>query len=143
MTRTLSPSSTEMFRFVTSAAPEEVWAALTEDGPSASYLFGVDLHSSWRAGAAVSSSGPEPATLSGTILRADEPFRLSFTLSAGDRQPETYLTWDIRASASGAVVRLYVDQPDGDDGAEELEETWLSVVDRFQSLLHRHRPTTR
>lgn len=133
---TVLAGSTELFRFTSPSAPEQVWAALTREGSSTTYLFGIDLRSSWEPGAAVVSSGPACEVLSGTVLRAEQPVRLSFTLGAGEGQPVTFLTWEVRAHNEGSVVRLYVDQPDALDEVDEAEEVWLPVVERLRTLLH-------
>ena len=133
--------TTQMFRFATDAGSHDVWAALTRPDLTPRYLYGLAARSEWRPGATVTFTG-EAATLTGEVLAAEEPRRLSYSLrAAGEGQPETYVTWEIvdaeppapgRSGLGGTVVRLYVDEPDGDAGAEAA---WLRVMARLESVL--------
>ena len=118
--------ATRLFRFTTGAPPDRVWAALT----TAPYLFGLAPSSEWRPGAAITFAG-EGATLSGDVLAAQEPHRLSYSLRAGDGQPDTYVTWEILVDGAGSVVLLFVDEP----GEAEVEPAWLEVVARLESVV--------
>jgi uncharacterized protein YndB with AHSA1/START domain len=125
---------TRLFRFATEAGPGEVWAALTRPELTARYLYGLAGASSWRAGTAVTFAGGG-ATLSGDVLAAEEPHRLSYSLRAGDNQPETYVTWEVVGQDEGSEVQLYVDEP-GEPGFETATTSaWLEVVSRLQSVL--------
>jgi uncharacterized protein YndB with AHSA1/START domain len=119
--------TTQLFRFASDAAPARVWAVLT----TGRYLYGLAPASEWRPGVPVKFSS-EAATLFGDVLAVEEPRRLSYTVRAGEGQPETYVTWEIVDDEGGSVVRLYVDEPDGDAGGESA---WLRVVARLESLL--------
>ena len=118
--------ATRLFRFATDAGPDRVWAALT----TARYLYGMAPSSEWRPGAAVAFAG-EGTALSGEVLAAEKPHRLSYSLRAGDGQPDTYVTWDILGDGAGSVVLLFVDEP----GEPEVEPAWLEVVTRLESAL--------
>ncbi|HEX2023441.1 MAG TPA: SRPBCC domain-containing protein [Acidimicrobiales bacterium] len=118
--------ATQLFRFSTGAAPDRVWAALTSDP----YLFGLAPSSDWRPGSAVVFAG-EGTTLSGEVLAAEEPRRLSYSLRADEGQPETYATWEILGDGAGSAVLLVVDEP----GEPEVEPAWREVVDRLESVL--------
>ena len=126
--------ATQLFRFTTGAGPDRVWAALT----TAPYLFGLAPSSEWRPGATVTFAG-EGATLPGEALAAEEPHRLSYTVRAGDGQPDTYVTWEILGDGSGSVVLLFVDEP----GEAEVEPAWLEVVARLESVLAGREATER
>lgn len=52
----------------------------------------------------------------------------------GGHGADTYLTWTIRRGAGGTVVRLSVDEPGDDDGAE-VEDAWLPVLGDLHALL--------
>ena len=118
--------ATRLFRFTPDAAPDRVWAALT----TVPYLFGLAPSSAWRPGAAIAFAA-EGAPLSGEVLAAQEPHRLSYSLRAGDGQPDTYVTWEIVVDGAGSVVLLFVDEP----GEAEVEPAWLEVIARLESVL--------
>jgi uncharacterized protein YndB with AHSA1/START domain len=124
--RPMEGIATRLFRLATAAPPPRVWAALTSD-PS---LFGLVPSSEWRPGSAVVFAG-EGTSIAGEILAAEEPRRLSYSLRAGDGQPETYVTWEILGDGAGSVVLLFVDEP----GEPEVTPAWLDIVDRLQSVL--------
>ena len=126
--------ASRVFRFATDAGPDRVWAALTRPELSARYLYSLAASSEWRAGAAVVFAG-EGTTLSGEVLAAEAPRRLSYSVRAGDGQPETYVTWEILGDGSGSVVGLYVDEPGGPDADVETESAWLRVVAGLESVL--------
>lgn len=126
--------ASEVFRFATDAGPDRVWAALTRPEVTARYLYGLAASSEWRAGTTVVFTG-EGVTLSGEVLAAEAPRRLSYSVHAGDGQPETYVTWEIVGDRSGSVVRLYVDETGEPDADVETESAWLRVVAGLQSLL--------
>ena len=118
--------ASQLYRFATDAAPGRVWAALTAAG----YLYGLAPSSDWRAGSPVVFAG-QGATLSGEVLAAEEPRRLSYSLRVEDGQPETYVTWEIVGDGGGGVVLLFVDEP----GEPEVGPGWEEVLGRLESLL--------
>ncbi len=118
--------ASRMFRLATEAPPERVWAALTAAG----YLYGMAPTSTWRAGDTVVFAA-EGAALSGDVLIAEEPHRLSYSLRAEDGQPDTYVTWEILADGAGSTVLLLVDEP----GEPEVEPAWQDVVARLECVL--------
>ena len=124
----------QLFRFATEAGPAEVWVVLTRAEVTARYLFGLAATSGWRAGDAVAFAGGG-ATLGGDVLAAEEPRRLSYSLRAGQGQPETYVTWEIEGADDGSLVRLYVDEPGEPEFDAETDRAWLGVVARLQSVL--------
>ena len=122
--------STQVFSFATPAGPDLVWAALTRPALTATYLYGFAVESEWRPGATVSFVGPA-GSLSGQVLAAEEPGRLSYSVRADEGQPEAYVTWEVLGDAGGTVVRLYVDEP----GEAAVETAWAEVVARLESVL--------
>ncbi|MFP5317165.1 MAG: SRPBCC domain-containing protein [Acidimicrobiia bacterium] len=131
------------FEGVVPAPPHDVWKAVTSPYVTSRLYFGMAATSSWRAGSPIvvePAAGPSDAAssaagrLSGEVLRAVPPRRLSFTLGAGDGQPATYVTWDISAGDGGSRVRLVVDEPAG--GAdEEGAQAWGTVFASLQAVL--------
>ncbi len=128
--------ASELFRFSTSASPQQVWEALTRPELTERYRHGLRLQGTWRPGSVLVVRGPGSASLHGEVLAAEPAARLSYALSSGDGQPWTYLTWEIRGAGTGAVVRLSVDEPDGTFPAiDEEEDAWLNVTARLEQLL--------
>lgn len=130
--------ATQLFRFATRARPEQVWLALTRPALTATYLYGLAAHSDWRAGSPITFTGGGSSTVTGEVLAAEEPRRLSYSLAAGDGQPATYVTWEVVEEDGVTVVRLYVDEPGastGRGGDTEIEATWLRAVARLESVL--------
>ena len=58
--------------------------------------------------------------------------RLSYVLQGAPDDPHVYLTWLITPDADGCTVRLEVDEPGGDDDADD---TWPVVLARLAELL--------
>lgn len=118
--------ASQLYRFATDAPPGRVWAALTTAG----YLYGLVPSSEWRAGSTVVFAG-EGTSLSGEVLAAEEPRRLSYGLRVEDGQPETYVTWEIVGDGAGSVVLLVVDEP----GEPEVGPGWDQVLAGLESVL--------
>lgn len=127
-----------MFHFGTAGYPEEVWSVLTTPASIRRFLFGVSLESTWAAGAPVTGWLDGASVMSGEVLYAERPNRLSYVLASGPMQPEVYVTWELRACRTGSVVRLRVVESDDSDN-EELEAVWHPVVTALQSLLSMER----
>lgn len=133
------------FEGVLPAPPEDVWKAVTSPYVTSRLYFGMAATSSWRAGSPIAVEPPAGAVrsaaalrLSGEVLRAVPPRRLSFTLSAGDDQPSTYVTWDISSGADGgraARVRLVVDEPAADGTDEDGRQAWATVFASLRAVL--------
>ncbi len=69
----------------------------------------------------------------GEVLAVTPAARLSVAV-AGGHGPDTYLTWAIRPSGAGSVVRLTVDEV-GDARAAELEDDWLPALADLHAVL--------
>jgi len=126
-------SSSHRFSFLTGAPPERVCTALTCPDTTPGYLLGMRLESAWTPGAPVNLLTPAGHSIAGEAIRV-EPFRsLSFALEQGTA-PCRIIGWELRLHPMGTVVRLAVDDVDG-DCEEEVEDVWLPVVAGLQRLL--------
>jgi uncharacterized protein YndB with AHSA1/START domain len=116
--------TSELFRAITTAPPEQVWAALTVTGCPLGYLYGLTAESDWLPGSTLSLTLGR-WRLVGEVLIADRPRRLSYTLG----EQEMYVTWELRPVDDGTVIRLTVDEPwPLVEDADDLEAAWLPVL---------------
>ncbi|HEY5110542.1 MAG TPA: SRPBCC domain-containing protein [Acidimicrobiales bacterium] len=126
-------SSSHRFSFLTGAPPERVWAALTCPDTTPRFLHGMRLESAWVPGSPVELQAPAGHSVSGEAIRVDPPRSLSFALEQGTA-PCRIIGWELRPHPEGTVVRLSIDDVDG-DCEEEVEDVWLPVVAALQGLL--------
>jgi uncharacterized protein YndB with AHSA1/START domain len=121
------------------ASPDVVFAALTSCLRTAEFHLGLALTSSWEPLAAIrvrpADSDDEVAGLSGQVLAVQVDRLLSYVLDEVSGAA-TYLTWTLRPTSGGTVIRLRVDETDAYDGCEEdLEDIWLPVLERLVVML--------
>ena len=122
-----------VFKFGSSVCATRVWQLLTTSESTPAFLFGIRLESTWETGSPLWGWLGDTEVVSGEILFACPPDRLSFVLSAGPEQPEVYVTWGVQACGTGAIVCLHVDEADASN--EEVESSWQPVVTALQGLL--------
>ena len=117
------------FRVATASCPQRIWAVLTNPAG----LYGVAMASTWEPGATVSLSSVAAPCLPGRVIHSSPPERLSFVVEDPSGE-STYVTWELRGGAAGAVVRLYVDEttPSADEDAEDV---WLPILGRLTDLV--------
>ena len=131
----LDPVLTQTFRLLTAAPPERVWGALTCPRTAPAYLHGLSPQTCWSSGAPVAWESEGSAPIPGQVLYADPPHRLSVTVEDGSGTC-TYLTWRVRVTDDGTVLRLDVEEsPIGSSTEAELEDVWLPVLERLAELL--------
>jgi uncharacterized protein YndB with AHSA1/START domain len=129
------PVSTRTFRLLTPACPERVWSSLTCPRQSPRFLHGLSVYAEWAPGARILLQAPGCPPLQGSVLHVDPPQLLSYTLEDTGSGTCTYLTWSLRATERGTVVRLQVEEAGAGTAAGELDEVWLPVLDRLAGLL--------
>ena len=67
--------------------------------------------------------------LTGEVLAAERPCQLSYTLDDPPGSPSVYVTWELRGTGEGTIIRLNVDEPwPLADSREDLESAWLPVL---------------
>jgi len=132
----ISPLTSHQFAVSTIAEPAMVWAALTDCTLIRRYLHGLAAQSTWTSGARLTMrSGDGPAEqLTGQVLLADPPRRLSYLLRSGPRDPATFLTWQLRATPGGTTLRLQIDEAEVSTD-DDAEDTWLPVLAALRSLV--------
>jgi uncharacterized protein YndB with AHSA1/START domain len=131
----MPPFASEQFHAITSAKPECVWDALTATGVPLDYVHGMTVESDWQPGATVTMALTGHWRLTGQVLAAKRPCRLSYTLDDPPGSPSVYVTWEVHATCEGTVIRLNVDEPWPLAGSsEDLESAWLPVL----SILVKH-----
>ena len=128
--------NTHVFRFHTAATREQVWDVLTAGHDTCRFLNGLALDTAWDAGGPISVRHGATAVMTGEVLLAERPARLSYTLASQPAEPPAYLTWELRDAPGGTIVRLTVDELDtgGEAEVEEVEEAWLPVVGALHDL---------
>ena len=125
----MPPFASEQFHAITSANPECVWDALTATGLPLDYLHGMTVDTDWQPGARVTMALSDQWRLSGEVLAAERPDRLSYTLDDPPGSPPVYVTWELRRTDDGTIIRLNVDESGPPVGStEDLESAWLPVL---------------
>lgn len=126
----MSAFASEQFHAITSAEPLSVWNALTATGLPLDYLHGMTVESDWRPGASVTMALTDQWRLTGEVLAADKPHRLSYTLDDAPGTAAVFVTWELRdVAADGTIIRLHVDEPwPLANCADGLETAWLPVL---------------
>ena len=76
----MPPFASEQFHAITGANPECVWDALTATGVPLDYLHGMTVDTNWQPGARVTLALADQWRLTGNVLAAERPHRLSYTL---------------------------------------------------------------
>ena len=121
----MSAFVSEQFGVITSAEPERVWHALTATGVPLDYLYGMTVESDWRPGATVTMLTGQ-WRLTGEVLAAERPRRLSYTFDDPSGAPAVYVTWELHGVDGGTIIRLHVDEPwPLADNTDDLETAWL------------------
>ena len=134
----MPPFSSEQFHALTSAKPECVWNALTATGSPLDFLHGMTVDTDWQQGARLTMALTGQWRLTGEVLAAEKPYRLSYTLDDPPGSPSVYVTWELRRTGDGTIIRLYVDEPWPLAGStEELESVWLPVLSGLVKHLER------
>jgi len=104
------------------------------------YLHGMTVESGWRPGDRVTMALTEQWCLTGELVVADRPHRLSYTLDDPPGSPAVYVTWELRGVPEGTIIRLNVDEPWTAAGSsEDLEAAWLPVLSGLVKHLERDR----
>jgi uncharacterized protein YndB with AHSA1/START domain len=116
--------------------PGLVWAALTDPGRTAAYLYGLAAHSTWVPGDPIEFRLGGRAVAIGRVLHAQCHQRLSYLMQAGPGDPPVYLTWVLRPTQSGCTVHLEIDEVDHADSPQDAEDVWLPVLAALQLLIH-------
>jgi hypothetical protein len=128
--------ATESFGIITSADIERVWETLTPLGGRVPHLYGLVVESSWTPGSTITLTAPDGQTLTGTVVVASRPQRLSYTLGDHPGEPCAYVNWELKRDPAGTAIRLLVDEIDpGDDVAEVLAGAWLPALAALQAQL--------
>jgi len=99
------PFASEQFHAITSATPEGVWNALTATGFPLDYLHGMTVHTDWQPGAKVTMALTDQWRLTGEVLAAERPRRLSYTLDDPPGSPSVYVTWELHGTSDGTIIR--------------------------------------
>jgi uncharacterized protein YndB with AHSA1/START domain len=110
------------------------WGLLTCAARSPRYLHGLAVEATWEPGAVVRLTSPH-CDLTGQVLHVEPERRLSLTVE-DESGSCTFLTWTLRPSGAGTVVRLQVEECDGASTSEDdLEDVWLPALERLAALL--------
>jgi uncharacterized protein YndB with AHSA1/START domain len=132
------PFASEQFHAITSAKPDCVWNALTATGVPLDYLHGMTADTDWQPSARVTLALTDQWRLTGEVLAAERPRRLSYTLDDPPGSPSVYVTWELRRTSDGTIIRLNVDEPWPLAGSsEDLESAWLPVLSGLVKHLER------
>jgi uncharacterized protein YndB with AHSA1/START domain len=134
----MPPFTSEQFHAITRANPECVWNALTATGVPLDYLHEMTADTDWQPGAKVTLALTGQWRLTGEVLAAERPCRLSYTLDDPPGSPSVYVTWQLRATGDGTIIRLNVDEPWPLAGSsDDLESAWLPVLSGLVNHLER------
>lgn len=130
------------------AAPERVWAALTEPEQIAAYMYGSQVETTWQVGSPITWDGEfegRPYQDKGEVLTYDEPHVLSVThyspMMGLPDEPDSYHTLVYTLTATGSdedqVTHLELTQ-DGNESEEQAEQfsaTWQQMLDGLKALV--------
>ena len=125
------------------AAPDRVWAALTDPDQIAQWMMGSRVETDWEVGSPVTWSGELDGRSyqdKGEVLEADPGTRLSVThyspLMGDEDVPENYHTvsYDLAPSGDGTAVTLTQDGCDSEEQAEQFSQNWQGMLDGLKKV---------
>jgi uncharacterized protein YndB with AHSA1/START domain len=130
------PVTTRTFHLLTSASPGDVWKVLTCPVRSPRFLHGLAVSGTWTTGSTLALTSDHGLLLTGRVLFSQRPYKLSWTMEDECSGTCTYLTWELRPSQNGTVVRLRVEESDAcATDEEDLEDAWLPSLAALEDLL--------
>ena len=98
----------------------------------------MTANTDWQPGATVTLALTGQWRLTGQVLAAEPPHRLSYTLDDPPGSPSVYVTWELHGTSDGTIIRLNVDEPSPLPGnTEDLERAWLPVLSGLVKHLER------
>jgi uncharacterized protein YndB with AHSA1/START domain len=98
----------------------------------------MTVDTDWQPGARVTMALTGQWRLTGEVLAAERPHRLSYTLDDPPGSPSVYVTWELHRTGDGTIIRLNVDEPWPLAGSsEDLESAWLPVLSGLVNHLER------
>jgi uncharacterized protein YndB with AHSA1/START domain len=102
------------------------------------YLHGMTVDTGWQPGARVTMALTGQWRLTGAVLAAERPHRLSYTLDDRPGSSSVDVTWELHRTSDGTIIRLSVDEPWPLAGStEDLESAWLPVLSGLVKHLER------
>lgn len=128
------------------AAPERVWALLTQRGPDPDIMFGSEVVSDWRAGSPIRWRGEWEGRRfedKGEVIEIDPPRRLVVThfspMSGDEDVPENYhrVTYTLERAGSATRVALEQDGNKTDSAAEHSAANWQGMLDGLKRAAER------
>ena len=127
------------------AAPERVWAALTEPEQIAAYMDGSNVTTTWEVGSPITWDGDYQGRAyqdKGKVLTYDEPHVLSMThyspMMGQPDEPENYHTLVYTLSPTddgGTHLDLKQDGNESDEQAEQFSQHWQQMLDDLKALV--------
>ena len=127
-----------------SAAPEKVWAALTDPAIVEKYYFGTHVESDWTVGSPITWEGEyegKPYRDHGTILEVKPPARLVNThfspLAGREDVPENYhtLTYELQPADDGTILTLSQDNNHSYEDVEHSKANWDQMLQGLKKVV--------
>ncbi len=128
------------------AAPERVWAALTEPEQIATYMEGSKVTTTWEVGTPITWAGEyegRPYEDKGEVLTYDEPNVLSVThyspMMGQPDEPENYHTLVYTLTRTGPAddqvthLDLTQDGNESEEQAEQFSQHWQTMLDGLKA----------
>lgn len=129
-----------------SAAPDQVWQALTDPKQIKRYMFGAEVDASWEPGSPITWKGEYDGRSyedKGEVLEVEPGRRLAVNhfspLSGQEDRPENYhrLTYEIEPAGDHTHVRLEQDNAGSPEEAEHSRQNWQTMLDNLKNLVER------
>lgn len=128
------------------AAPERVWAALTEPDQIQAYMFGSQVETTWTVGSPIVWKGEwngKPYEDKGEIVEFEPGRRLTVThfspLAGQPDAPESYhtLTYELTARDGGTRLSLSQDNNPTEEAAEHSRGNWELMLRALKEYVER------
>jgi uncharacterized protein YndB with AHSA1/START domain len=141
MTGLLATAETEI-----SAAPAQVWAALTDPEQIRKYMFGSDVETDWQPGSTIVWKGEYEGKVyedRGRIVDVEPHRRLTMThyspLSGQPDRPENHhtLTYELDDLGTTTRVSLSQDNNASQDEAEHARQNWQMMLAGLKEVVER------
>ncbi len=129
---------------IINVSPEKVWQALTDPAMVKQYLFGTEMTTDWKVGAAITYKGEWEGKAyedKGLVMEFEPPKRIVSTywssFSGLPDAPENYQTVAYELSPQDSGTRLTITQSNvvTQDSADHSKKNWDGVLAGMKKLL--------